>query len=83
VNAQGVVVARQGNGAARVIDQGLDEAAELDALVAVEAPGRLGRGEGTGGARQGAEPCRDNLKRGEVLLDQLEVSVLEPRLNTD
>jgi hypothetical protein len=83
VDAQGVVVARLGNDAAGVIDQGLDKVGELDAIVAVEAPGGLGGGEGAGSARQGAEPSRDGLKRGKVFLDQLEVAVLEPGLDTD
>jgi hypothetical protein len=83
VDAQGIVVAHLGNDAAGVLDQRLGEVLESDTVVAVEAPGGLGGGEGAGGAGQGAEPGRDGLQGGQVLLDQLEVSVLEPGLDTD
>lgn len=81
VNGQEVVVAGVGDGPSDVLDQWPGEFAKGDPRVMVEAPGGLRRGESASSTGKGPEASGQAVKGGEVLLNQLHVSVLETFLH--
>src|SRR3954470_18410996 len=76
-----IVLAVRRHGRAGTVEQGLGQGGQGGAGVGEEAPGGLGAREGARLPRQGTQPGGHAGGGGEVLLDQVEITLLETFFN--